>query len=271
MKTLSNHTILYDDECPMCNLYTKGFVNSGMLDQDGRVCYANAREKFEGVDWDRARNEIALVRRDTGSVTYGIDSLFAILSNTLPFLKPLFACRAFRWPVSKMYRFISFNRKVIAPGSATPHQWACVPDFNVRYRVAFIIVGWLLTSTIVAWFSGFLVPIVPHASPWREYSLGAGLFLVQWLVAAATKRSSAADYMGNMTTVSVAGALTLLVLTLFTSKLPGFSPVIAVVILMVVLLWMFFEHCRRVKLLRMHWVMSATWIGYRFIALLIIL
>ncbi len=36
MKTLRNHTLIYDKECPMCNLYSKGFIQSGMLDENGR-------------------------------------------------------------------------------------------------------------------------------------------------------------------------------------------------------------------------------------------
>jgi predicted DCC family thiol-disulfide oxidoreductase YuxK len=39
MKTLKDHTLLYDATCPMCRLYTRAFVSSGMLDQEGRAPY----------------------------------------------------------------------------------------------------------------------------------------------------------------------------------------------------------------------------------------
>ncbi len=35
MKTLHNHVIFYDADCPMCNLYTNAFVKTGMLDSNG--------------------------------------------------------------------------------------------------------------------------------------------------------------------------------------------------------------------------------------------
>ena len=36
METLRDHTIIYDDECPMCNIYTRAFVKHGLLDKKGR-------------------------------------------------------------------------------------------------------------------------------------------------------------------------------------------------------------------------------------------
>jgi len=39
MKTLKNHMILFDAECPMCRVYTHAFVKTGMLDHNGRSSY----------------------------------------------------------------------------------------------------------------------------------------------------------------------------------------------------------------------------------------
>ncbi len=39
MKTLKDHLILYDAECPMCKLYTGAIVKAGMLDISGRAPY----------------------------------------------------------------------------------------------------------------------------------------------------------------------------------------------------------------------------------------
>ena len=36
MKTLENHTLLYDEDCPLCQVYSSGFIKTGMLDQNGR-------------------------------------------------------------------------------------------------------------------------------------------------------------------------------------------------------------------------------------------
>jgi len=39
MKTLQNHILIYDNEYPMCNIYSKGFMKAGMLDENGREAF----------------------------------------------------------------------------------------------------------------------------------------------------------------------------------------------------------------------------------------
>jgi hypothetical protein len=76
MANLSDHLILYDAECPMCRSYTRAFVKTGMLDNNGRAAYQQeqAVQACPMVNLQRAVNEIALVNRQTGEVTYGIES-----------------------------------------------------------------------------------------------------------------------------------------------------------------------------------------------------
>jgi predicted DCC family thiol-disulfide oxidoreductase YuxK len=49
MKTLHNHIILYDAECPMCNLYTSAFVRNGLL--DNREAY----QQYSGATLPQSR------------------------------------------------------------------------------------------------------------------------------------------------------------------------------------------------------------------------
>lgn len=116
MKTLHNHVILFDEDCPMCNLYTKASIKTGMLTISGRESYqAMPADICPFVDRQRAVNEIALIDRSTGDVTYGIDSLFKIIENSIPVLKPIFSFGPFITMMSKLYAFISYNRRVIIP------------------------------------------------------------------------------------------------------------------------------------------------------------
>ena len=136
MKTLKDHTILYDAVCPLCQVYTKAFVQSGMLDREGREPYQHT-ELIEKIHIDQARlvNEIALVNRNTGKVEYGIESLFHIIGHSFPFCKPLFRWKPFAWLMEKLYKFISFNRRIIMPSaisSVSSHE----PSFNIRYRIS---------------------------------------------------------------------------------------------------------------------------------------
>jgi len=76
MKTLTNQTLLYDDDCPLCKAYTSGFIATGMLDKNGRKSYSELTyEERSFVYTHRACNEIALVDNNNKTVTYGIDSL----------------------------------------------------------------------------------------------------------------------------------------------------------------------------------------------------
>ena len=116
MKTLKDHIILYDAECPMCKLYTNAFTKTGMLDLDGRVAYQQIPDAVcPYVDRQRAVNEIALVDTKTGEVNYGIQSLFKVIAHSFPILSGLFSFKPFIWLMSKVYAFISYNRRVIIP------------------------------------------------------------------------------------------------------------------------------------------------------------
>lgn len=271
MKTLDNHTLIYDNECPMCDLYTSGFIKTGMMDKDGRVCYADARPLTPSLDMQRARNEIALVNRNTGHVTYGIDSLFTILGNRFPVLRFLFSCTPFRWFISKFYKFISYNRKVIAPSRTFESPGSCVPDFNLKYRLAYILLTWLLTSWIVTQYVALLVPIVTPSTMMREYWLSGGLILSQLLVVLRIRKDRAIHYVGNMMTVSMMGAIVLWIVMKGFYLVDGVSPIIAVIVLLTVVFLMLIEHMRRVRMLGLPLAITVTWVVYRFIALFIIL
>lgn len=136
MPTLKNHLILYDAECPLCTLYTRAFTKTGMLDSNGRAPYQTALNPTTQtlnptapkipsqapacplVDLQRAVNEIALVDTTTGTVTYGIESLFKVIGHSFPLFRPLFSWRPFIRIMRKVYAFISYNRKVIIPPPA---------------------------------------------------------------------------------------------------------------------------------------------------------
>jgi hypothetical protein len=77
------------------------------------------------------------------------------------------------------------------------------------------------------------------------------------------------DYLGNMMTISFAGALLLVPVILIHHLIhwPLFSPLY----FMVVAGLMFAEHIRRTKLLALGWLLTITWALYRIILLGIIL
>ena len=120
MKTLQNHTLIYDNECPMCNIYSKGFIKSGMLDESGREAFTELSFKNKNlIDFNRAKNEIALVDHSKNKVIYGLDSLLLIIGNSFPTLEKIARIQPLYWFFKKLYSFVSYNRKQIRKKSIT--------------------------------------------------------------------------------------------------------------------------------------------------------
>lgn len=272
MKTLKDHVIIYDDQCPMCELYTKAFVDTNMLEHNGRVRFTNLQASL-GTKIDRARacNQIALIDTKAGTVTYGIDSLFKVIGHRFSWLMPLFKLAPFRWLMSILYAFISYNRKVIAPGAAFEAAHSCTPSLRVGYRWTYILFSWLVTSLVLTYYTSTLVAFIPAGNFGREFLVCGGQIAFQSLVLFLFYQPHKLHYLGHLMTVSLAGALLLaplLGLGLLVQDLPeivNLSWFALVVSLMLV------EHIRRVKHLKLLWVLSLTWVLYRLVVLIFIL
>lgn len=270
MKTLKNHLILFDAECPMCRLYTQAFVESGMLDKEGRTAYQDLpAAACPMLDRQRAVNEIALVNQETGEVTYGIGSLFKIIGSSFPLLRPLFLFRPFIWLMSKLYGFISFNRRVIIPASATTHEFELQPTFKLRYRVAYLLFTWLLTSFILAAYAPLMQELLPQGSAYREYFICGGQLFFQGVLISFIRPDKRWDYLGNMMTISFAGALLLLPPMLLANWV-HLHPLFYAAWFMGVAGVMLLEHIRRSRLLNLGWALTSTWVLYRVLVLLFI-
>jgi len=271
MKTLQNHIILFDDECPMCKVYTKALVKTGMLDNGGRASYQNAPESVcPVIDRQRAVNEIALVNQETGEVTYGIKSLFKVIGNAFPLFRPLFSFTPFIWLMSKVYAFVAYNRRVIMPPAHRGDGFSIQPTFKVQYRVAYLIFTWFCAGSILAAYAHLIVGIVPLGGPWREYLVCAGQIVVQGIVISIVARHKFWSYLGNMMTISFAGSL-LLLLPLAVSHWLPHLPVFYTIYFLSVAWLMLLEHIRRMKLLELGFTMTITWILFRIVVMAFIL
>ncbi|WDF69184.1 DUF393 domain-containing protein [Sphingobacterium oryzagri] len=271
MHTLKNHLILFDAECPMCRLYTQAFVSTGMLDSNGRAAY----QEFPAaacplLDRQRAANEIALIDRKSGEVTYGIASLFKILATSFPLLKPVFLFQPFVWLMSKLYAFVSYNRRVIIPAGVKTTASEMQPSFKLRYRLAYLFMTWLFTAWILSAYAPLMSDLLPAGNGSREYLICAGQLFFQGAVISIVHPSKRWDYLGNMMTISFGGAL-LLLPAMFLSTWLMLPPLFYAAWFMGVAGLMFLEHIRRSKLLSLGWALTSSWVLYRILVLLFIL
>jgi hypothetical protein len=270
MKTLKNHVILYDAECPMCKLYTGQFVKQGMLDTNGRSpCQEMPTAICPYVDLNRAANEIALVNTQTGEVEYGVKSLFKVIANSFPVFGPLFSFGPFIWLMSKFYSFISYNRRVIAPSAADSGNNTDTA-FSLKHRIAYLLFTWAIVGFILTAYARVLTGFVPLGNSYREYFICGGQIIFQGIIVSFYAPAKRWGYLGNMMTISFAGALLLTPMMIVTHFLHPW-PIIYPLYFMAIAGLMFLEHIRRTKLLSLGWLLTISWVIYRVIVLILIL
>ncbi len=271
MTTLNNHTLLYDKDCPLCNLYTSAFINTKMLDKKGRKSYGDITTNERSyIDVKRAANEIALVDRNTKKVFYGIDSLLKVIGNSFPIIEKIGNTKPVNYFLKKFYSFISYNRKVIIPSEKKEEiSLECVPDFNIKFRLVYILFSVFVIGCAFFQFSG-LVNNFPLTNLQSAFIIAFGQIVFQLFFLLKKNLKANLNYIGNLMTVSLLGCIGLLQTMLLNMIIPLPQTIILISFLGIIG-FMFFEHKRRVALLELPSYLSYTWIIYRLIALLIIL
>ncbi len=270
MKTaeLNTEYLLYDEDCPLCAWYTRVFVKFGFIQGQTRMSYQEAIKEDQLLfDRERAKSEIAFVAKGKDTL-YGVDSMINVIGKKWTTLS--FICRFFAiyWILQLLYRFISFNRKIIAPtvcGSAC----SCTPQFNLFWRIAFIAFCGLMTYILVgSYFNNELSTFLKYDHFSFEFALFLGQLVFQALAFKLLKQKDLFTYLGHVAFLSLLGAIALggaeVVLTVLESfnvelgLLPSFI-FGAVVALMLV------EHSRRVKLLGMSAWLTVSLVVFRII------
>jgi hypothetical protein len=203
MKTLEHQTLLYDEDCPLCRVYTSGFIAVGMLDENGKKPYCQiSDDEHTFIDIKRASNEIALVNNKNKTVIYGIDSLLTIIGYSFPWMDKIGNTKPIKFLLKKLYSFISYNRKVIIPSAIKKEvKLQCIPDFSFKYRMIFIAFATLITTFVLYNFSS-LIKLLPKSTIGRELILASGQIVFQGLFLLKLDSKTIVNYIGNLMTVS---------------------------------------------------------------------
>ena len=226
-KKLDSKVIIYDDVCPLCKAYTRGFVSAGWLRPENRIGFAEAPAELLGrIDIDRARHEIPLYDRATGETIYGKEALFFILGEAIPVFKPLFRMGLFRVFIFGLYQIITYNRRIIANSRTPVNGFDCAPDFNGFYR-------WLYIGLMGLFAVLLFVSVVP------KFDLFLSILVV--LAAIAVTRgcliqsfSTQTDYFGHLATV-------LFIIALLHFSLQNFHIPLAVPTITLLGAWLFYR------------------------------
>lgn len=132
----------------MCQLYTQGFVQAGMLKPENRIAFTCLPAQYAPqIDLDRSRHEIALLDVQGGKTLYGLDSLLYMIGTRLPTLARIARFAPFYFFFKALYALVSYNRRVII--QAKPKAFDCAPDFHAGYRLAFIVLAYVWSSFVL--------------------------------------------------------------------------------------------------------------------------
>lgn len=269
MKTLTDKTLIYDEDCPLCRAYTTGFVKAGMLDAHGKKPYSQI-QACDYIDRKRAANEIALVDTVNKKTIYGIDSLLTVLGASFPWIEKTGRFAPVHFGLKKCYSFISYNRKAIMPNpKSAAARTECIPDFNLRYRIAYLVFASCITAIALHAYSA-LLPGLKTLGLATELVLATAQIFFQALFIYKYGFKTIVDYAGNLMTVSLFGAL-LLAPVLVAAAFVPIPQSAALCYFALVAAIMFAEHWRRVDLLRLPKTLCFSWIAYRALFLFLLL
>ena len=208
----NNKIIIYDDSCPLCAAYTKGFVSAGMIEKENRKNFTSIDPALLSLlDIKRCPNEIPVIDNDTKQVFYGIDAITEILQTKIPFAKKIVQLPFIKWPLTKLYKLISYNRRVIVASKAVPGNFDCTPDFNYKYRFVFLIM-FLVFNTMILFPIHHYILENSFSSISTKQLLVAHFSLValNMSIACCVNRKTAFEYLGQVNML----ALTTILVTL---------------------------------------------------------
>ncbi|MFC6267422.1 DCC1-like thiol-disulfide oxidoreductase family protein [Frigoriflavimonas asaccharolytica] len=253
MKTLANHQLIYDKDCPMCKVYSGAFVKAKMLDENGRQNYRDLSEQTKSLlNVNRARNEIALVNFAENKTYYGLDSLLIIIGNSFPLLEKIGRIPLIYWFFSKLYSLVSYNRKQIIPSKNDFLENACVPDFNLNYRLIFIISGILFSSFLL---NQIFINVNFQQQFFISFLIILGFYLWQIGFMFKNRTEKIFDYLGNLNTLSIIGTTLFYIVSKIDGTAFDFSLTLVIVLLMI-------DHFRRVNITKINKITIISFIIY---------
>jgi predicted DCC family thiol-disulfide oxidoreductase YuxK len=208
-------TIIYDGECPFCEVYTGAFVKLGVLGAEERMPFSALKnqEFISRMDVTRQGNEIPLVDLNGGETIYGLDAMLFLLAKKWKWIRTIFRFPPLYFFFRRFYALISYNRRIILAKKYSNLKCSCAPAFHLGYRIAFIFIA-VFISFFFTWEFGKAfaqtIPVnIKNAAIKTEAICGTG-WIVMIFLAVAFLKKNAIDYIGHLAVLEVIGVFILL-------------------------------------------------------------
>ncbi|MFT3676720.1 MAG: hypothetical protein QM781_12535 [Chitinophagaceae bacterium] len=207
---MSQLLLIYDDNCPLCQWYTGVFVKTGLLPAGGRIPYSTISPQLQTrIDADKGRNQIPLIDLQTGQTWYGLDALLEVLGRRFHLIKRIGHLQPVYWFLTRLYRLISYNRKIVVASRCRQGSFDCAPDFNQRYRFLFLFITLLINTGLLAVVYNRLLQYLPGntlslAQVQTAHFLLVGINLT---LACILRKERALEYLGQVTMLALIALL----------------------------------------------------------------
>ncbi|MFP2996210.1 DCC1-like thiol-disulfide oxidoreductase family protein [Spongiivirga sp. MCCC 1A20706] len=265
MKTLSNHTLVYDSDCPLCVGYTNLFLKKQMLDGQGRKAFSQLTGNESAIlDMNRAQDEIALIDKTSGNVIYGMDSLLLVIGNRYKWIGKIGKNPLVFFCLKRLYKFISYNRKVIIPNPKSSETIECTPTFNKEYRWYFILFGAMVSTILIHQYLLMLPNFIKDNALEKALLMCVLQIPFQALILGLSNNKGILNYLGNMIAISLIGSL-LLIPILIASAIIYQGETFLIAYFLLVFGFMVIQHIKRVENLELPSYVTISWIVYRIL------
>ncbi|HEV8273851.1 MAG TPA: DCC1-like thiol-disulfide oxidoreductase family protein [Chitinophagaceae bacterium] len=245
---MKNKILVYDDNCPLCTWYSGLFVKYGFLNAESRKAFSTLDDiLLYKIDFDKSRNEIPLLDTSTNKVLYGIDALLEILAQKIPFIKAIGNLSTLKWMLERIYKLISYNRKVIVAKKCGPGSFDCSPDNNYLYRFIFMAVCLAFNTLMLFPFQSYLFSKMSYYHL-NIYELQAAHFtfvIINCTLAFGFSKAKGYDYLGQVNMLALSAILLLIPLIII--QYLFYSEWFITVWLVIAAAYIFKEYLRRME------------------------
>jgi predicted DCC family thiol-disulfide oxidoreductase YuxK len=258
---MKNRVLVYDDNCPFCKWYSGLFVKYGFLDPGGRLPFSALDDKLLPlIDLNKSRNEIPLLDISSNKVLYGIDALLEILDQKIPCIKTTGNFAPVKWFLKRLYKLVSYNRKVMVAKKCGPGTIDCSPDPNYLYRFLFMAICLLFNTAMLYPVQNIVFSKLSyyHLSFSELQAAHFAFVIINCTLGFGFPKARAYEYLGQVNMLALSAILLLSPLLMISCFYPFES--LITVWLIAVAAFIFKEYARRMEyaavLPKNNWVVS---------------
>jgi predicted DCC family thiol-disulfide oxidoreductase YuxK len=257
----NNLELMIDEDCPMCNLYGKYLAKNDLVTLNS---YQNSvQEKNTAIDYEKAKNQIALIDHDNNKILYGLEALYRAFGTKFPKLISFMKLSIPAAIMPKVYAFISYNRKQIAPSNSK----VCTPSFILKYRIAFLVFAVLFSANVVNMFcKQFAFSVLSNIFFVEILLISCSQIVIQYFILYSFQFEKRIDYLGNLATINIIASLLLLPL-IFWNTLLDLAAVFSVGYLLLVFTVMLWQHVKRCTILGMGNFVTVSFVWFYILLL----